>query len=130
VAWLLPELDDGAEPELKPEFELELDEPELDDPELDDPVPEEAEPEPVDPVDPEPVEPELADDPELVEVPVDVEDGEVLCVDPGRASATTPTAATLATVTVVVAERILARPRARSVMARPTRSRSRYSSLM
>jgi hypothetical protein len=118
VAWLLPELDEGAEPELKPlELELEL--------ELE---PVELEP---DEVEPEPVEPELADEPEpeLAEVPVDDEpdDAEeeeaVLCVDPGRASATMPAAATLAMVTVVVADRTRARPRSLSAMARRTRSR-------
>jgi hypothetical protein len=128
VAWLLPELDDGAEPELRPELELELDEPELVDPE-----PEEVEPEPVEPVEPELVEPELEDEPEPAELPVDdepddVEEEAVLCVDPGRVNATTPATATLARVTVVVAERTLARPRSRSAMAR--RTRSRYSLLM
>jgi hypothetical protein len=116
VAWLLPELDDGAEPELKP-LELELEpEPEL-------------ELEPVE-LEPDEVEPELEDEPEpeLAEVPVDdepddVEEEAVLCVDPGRASATMPAAATLAMVTVVVADRTLARPRSLSAMARRTRSR-------
>jgi hypothetical protein len=119
----LPELELGAEPELKPlELELELEPVELEPPELE---PEEAEPEL-----PEPVlaEPELGDEPELVELPVDepddVEEDAVLCVDPGRASATMPAAATLAMVTVVVADRTLARPRSRSAMARRTRSRS------
>jgi hypothetical protein len=120
VAWLLPELELGAEPELKPlELEFELEPVELE--------PEEVEPELV-----EPVEPELEDEPELVEVPVDepddVEDCAVLCVDPGRASTTRPAAATLAMVTVVVADRTLARPRSLSAMAR--RTRSRCASLM
>jgi len=122
VAWLLPELDDGAEPELKPlelepDFELELElEPDF-----------ELELEP-DEVEPEPVELEPVE-PELVEVPVDDEPDDVdeeealLCADPGRASATTPAAATLAMVTVVVADRTLARPRFRAAMARRTRSR-------
>jgi hypothetical protein len=113
VAWLLPELELGAEPELKPlelEFELE---------------PVELEPEEVEP---EEVEPELEDEPELAEVPVDepvdVEEEEaVLCADPGRVSATMPAAATLARVTVVVADRTLARPRSLSATARRTRSR-------
>jgi hypothetical protein len=129
VAWLLPELDDGAEPELKPlepEFELEL-ELELEPVELE-PVelePEEVEPEPVEPEDEDEDEP----DPELAEVPLDDEpdDAEeeeaVLCADPGRASATMPAAATLAMVTVVVVDRTLARPRSLSAMARRTRSR-------
>jgi hypothetical protein len=115
VAWLLPELDDGAEPELKP-LELELEPVELEPFELE---PDEAEPEPV--------EPEPEDEPELVELPVDepadVEEVVVLCVDPGRASATMPAAATLAMVTVVVADRTLARPRSLSAMAWRTRSR-------
>jgi hypothetical protein len=125
VAWLLPELDDGAEPELKPleldpELELELEpvelEPEPDDVEPDDVEPDRVEPEPED---------ELEDEPEPAEVPVDpVEEEAVLCVDPGRASATMPAAATLAMVTVVVADRTLARPRSLSAVARRTRSRS------
>ena len=123
MAWLLPELDDGAEPELKPlepEFEFELEPVEL---EPDDVEPEPVELEPVEP-EPEPVEPEPEDEPELDEVPLDEEpdDAEeeeaVLCVVPGRASATMPAAATLAMVTVVVAERTLDRPRSRSAMAR------------
>ena len=135
VAWLLPELDDGAEPELKPEFEFELDEPELDEPELDEP--ELDEPDltsrslnEVDLEDPELVEPELGGDPELDDEPepVDVDEEAALCVDPGRVSATMPAAATPAMVTVVVTERTLARPRSRSVVAR--RIRSRYSLLM
>jgi hypothetical protein len=124
VAWLLPELDDGAEPEPKPlelEFELEL-ELEPDELEPDEPVPEPVEPEPVE-VEPEPeeLEPELAELP--VDDPEDVEEDAVLCVDPGRASATMPAAATLAMVTVVVADRTLARPRSLSAMARRIRSR-------
>ena len=122
MAWLLPELDDGAEPELKPlepELEFELEPVELE--------PVELEP---DEVEPEPVELEDEPEPELPEVPLedepdDVEEEEeaVLCVDPGRASATMPAAATLAMVTVVVADRTLARPRSLSAMARRTRSR-------
>jgi hypothetical protein len=114
VAWLLPELELGAEPELKPlELEFELEPVELD--------PEDVEPEDVEPED---VEPELEDEPELAEVPVDPEEEEaVWCADPGRVSATTPAAATLAMVTVVVADRTLARPRSRSATARRTRSR-------
>lgn len=111
MAWLLPELDDGAEPELKP-LELEL----------------EFELEPVE-LEPEEVEPDPETEPELAEVPVedepdDVEEEEaVLCVDPGRVSATMPATATLAMVTVVVVDRTLARPRSLSAMARRTRSR-------
>lgn len=117
MAWLLPELDDGAEPELKPlELELELEPVEVEPLE---PEPDEVEPEPVEPDE---VEPE--DEPEPAEVPDDaVEEEAVLCVDPGRASATMPAAATLATVTVVVADRTLARPRSLSAMARRMRSR-------
>jgi hypothetical protein len=111
VAWLLPELELGAEPELKP---LELDpllvpllvpvlelEPELEDVPL------------------------LEEDPELVDEPVlaDVE-VVVLWVDPGSAKVTTPAATTLAMVTAVVVERTLARPRSRAAMARWTLSRS------
>ena len=127
MAWLLPELDDGAEPELKPlepELEFELEPVELEPVELE---PVELEP---DEVEPEPVELEDEPEPELPEVPLedepdDVEEEEeaVLCVDPGRASATMPAAATLAMVTVVVADRTLARPRSLSAMARRTRSR-------
>jgi hypothetical protein len=118
VAWLLPELDVGAEPELNPlefEFELELEPVELEPVELE-PVEEEPdEPEPDEPVE------ELEDEPELVEVPVDEE--AVLWVDPGRPSATMPAAATLAKVTVVVVDRTLARPSSLAAMARWMRSR-------
>jgi len=122
VAWLPPELDDGAEPKLKP-FELEL-ELELEPVELE---PDEVEPELELELELEPV--ELEPEPEPAEVPVDDEpdDAEeeeaVLWADPGRASATMPAAATLAMVTVVVADRTLARPRSLSAMARRTRSR-------
>jgi hypothetical protein len=122
VAWLLPELDVGAEPELNPlefEFELELEPVELE-PEPVEEEPDEVEPEPDEPVD------ELEDEPELVEVPVDEE--AVLWVDPGRPSATMPAAATLAKVTVVVADRTLARPSSLAAVAR--RMRSRCASLM
>jgi hypothetical protein len=119
VAWLLPELELGAEPELKPP-EFEFDEFEFDEFEFElelefEPV--EAEPDELEPVDELPV-----------EEPDDEEEDAVLCVDPGRASATMPAAATLAMVTVVVADRTLARPRSRSAMAR--RTRSRYALLM
>jgi len=94
--------------ELELEFELEL---ELEPVELE---PDEVEPEP---------EPELLEEP-VDDEPDDVEEEEaVLCVDPGRARATMPAAATLAMVTVVVADRTLARPRSLSAMARRTRSR-------
>jgi hypothetical protein len=116
---------------LELEFELELEPVELEPLELE-PVelePPEVEPEEVEPELPEPVlvEPEPEDEPELVDLPVDepgdVEEDAVLCVDPGRVSATMPAAATLAMVTVVVADRTLARPRSLSAMARRTRSR-------
>ena len=119
MTWLPPELDDGAEPELKPlEPELELD-------------PVELEPLELEPDEVEPAEPELEDEPEPAEVPLDdepedpeeEEEEAVLWVDPGRASATIPAAATLARVTVLVADRTLARPRSLSAIARRTRSR-------
>jgi hypothetical protein len=119
VAWLLPELEVGLEPELKP---LELD-PELV-PLLLVPlllvplllVPLLLVPELV----PLPV---LEEEPELVDEPVPA-DVVVLCVDPGRARVTTPAATTLAMVTAVVVERTLARPRSRAATARRTLSRS------
>ena len=121
MAWLPPELDEGADPELKPlELELEL--------ELE---PVELEP---DEVEPDEVEPELEPEPGLVEEPVDDEPDDVgeeeavLCADPGRVRATMPAAATLAMVTVVVADRTLARPRSLSAIA--WRMRSRCALLM
>jgi hypothetical protein len=121
VAWLLPELELGVEPELKP---LELD-PELvpelvpvleDEPVLDVPL---LVDEPVLDV------PLLEDDPELVDEPVRVDvDEVVVCAEPGRARVTAPAATTLAMVTAVVVERTLARPRSRAAMARWTLSRS------
>jgi hypothetical protein len=97
---------DEPEPEPEPdefefdEFEFDELEFEFDDPELD--VPE-------DPVEDEP------DDAE--------EDELVLWVEPGRARATTPAAATLAKVTVVVVERTLARPCSLAAIARRIPSR-------
>ncbi len=136
MAWLLPELDCGAEPELKPLPELELLElpelellpeleepelelPELELPELEEPLPDEVDPVPVPvevvalPVEPEPVEP-------LVDV--------VVWAEPGSASATTPAVATLATPTAVVTERTLVRPRSRAATALMSLSRSIVSS--
>jgi hypothetical protein len=114
VAWLPPELELGDEPELKPpELELELPEPEF--AELE-PEPVELEPEFAE-LEPEPVEPE----PELAEVepePLDVLDVLVAWLDPGRARASAPAVTTLATVTVVVVDRTLARPRSRAATAR------------
>jgi len=151
VTWLLPELDVGEEPELRPlELELlellELDEPELvePEPELVEPEPELVEPEPelVEPepelVEPEPElvelepdEPEFElDDPEFVELepvegePVDVEVDVVLwCVDPGRTRASAPAVTTLAMVTAVVVDRTLSRPCSLAAMARRIPSR-------
>ena len=134
MAWLLPELDDGEEPELKPpELELADDEPEF---ELADDEPEfvELEPDELEPVEPELVpeeldpdepEPELAED-EPVEVELDPVEADVLvlCVDPGKARASAPAVTTLAMVTAVVVERTLFRPRSRSAMARRIPSRS------
>jgi hypothetical protein len=124
VAWLLPELEVGAEPELRPLelglpelLELEDEEPELaDEPEL---------------VELEPDEPEFElDDPEFVEVepvadePVDVEvDVLVWCVDPGRARASAPAVTTLAMVTAAVVDRTLFRPWSLAAMARRIPSR-------
>jgi hypothetical protein len=119
VAWLLPELELGDEPELKPpelepEF-VELD-PEFAEPELAELEPVELEPE-------EPEEPELveAPEPELDEefdVPVEVDPLDAaLVVDPGRARASAPAVTTLATVTAVVVDRTLARPRSLAATA-------------
>jgi len=114
VAWLPPELELGDEPELKPpELELEFVEldPEFAEPELAEPEPVELEPE----------EPELVEAPELDEefdVPVEVDPLDVvLFVDPGRARASAPAVTTLATVTVVVVDRTLARPRSLAATA-------------
>jgi hypothetical protein len=99
VAWLPPELELGEEPELKPPELVELD------PEF----------EPVE------LEPEEAPEPELDEefdVPVEVDPLDVvLFADPGRARASAPAVTTLATVTVVVADRTLARPRSLAATA-------------
>jgi hypothetical protein len=136
VTWLLPELDDGEEPELRPP-EVELDPVELEPVELEpvelDPVelePVELEPVELDPVELDPVEPEEAE-PEEAD-PLELEPVELVpalvdalaCVDPGRTSATTPAAATLAMVTAVVAVLTLPRPRSLAAMARRIPSRS------
>jgi len=116
VAWLPPELELGVEPELKPP-ELEPEFVELD------PEPAELEPAEPEPVEPELEEPELveAPEPELDEefdVPVEVDPLDVvLFADPGRARASAPAVTTLATVTVVVADRTLARPRSLAATA-------------
>lgn len=124
MAWLLPELEIGVEPELRPlEPELEDDEPELVELEPDELEPVEPELVP-DELDPEEPEPELADDEPVEAEPDPVEaDVLVLCVDPGRAKASAPAVTTLATVTVVVADRTLFRPRSLSAMARRIPSR-------
>jgi hypothetical protein len=119
VAWLPPELELGEEPELKPP-ELEPEFVELD-PEFAEPEPAELEPVELEPEEPE--EPELAEalEPELDEefdVPVEVDPLDVvLFADPGRARASAPAVTTLATVTVVVADRTLARPRSLAATA-------------
>jgi hypothetical protein len=118
VAWLPPELEMGDEPELKPpELELELPEPEFAELEPEpvelEPEPVELEPEPVE-LEPEPVEPELA---EVEPEPLDVLDVLAVWLDPGRARASAPAVTTLATVTVVVVDRTLARPRSLAATA-------------
>jgi hypothetical protein len=129
VAWLLPELEIGVEPELRPlEFELEDDEPELVEPEPDELEPDELEPvEPElvpDELEPEEPEPELADDEPVEAEPDPVEaDVLVLCVDPGKAKASAPAVTTLATVTAVVVDRTLFLPRSLAAMARRIPSR-------
>ena len=129
MAWLLPELEIGVEPELRPlELELEDDEPEFVELEPDELEPDElepVEPEPVpDELDPEEPEPELADDEPVEAEPDPVEaDVLVLCVDPGRAKASAPAVTTLATVTAVVADRTLFLPRSLASMARRIPSR-------
>lgn len=129
MAWLLPELDCGAEPELIPLLELELLlEPELElllEPEELLPEPEleleELLPEDADPVLELPL---LVDDVE----PVELLDVDVWWVEPGSTSATTPAVATLATPTAVVVERTFVRPRSRAATARMILSRSMASS--
>ena len=132
MAWLPPELEIGEEPELKPpelepelvEFEeldplepdpVELDpvDPELEEPELEEPA--------LVPDEPEFAEPELAED-ELAEDEFDdaepeLPDALALCVEPGRTRASAPAVTTLATVTVVVVDRTLARPRSLAAWA-------------
>ena len=108
MAWLPPELELGAEPELKPP-ELEPEFVELD--------PEFAEPEPVEP-EPAELEPEEPELDEEFDVPVEVDPLDVvLFADPGRARASAPAVTTLATVTVVVVDRTLARPRSLAATA-------------
>jgi hypothetical protein len=125
VAWLPPEPELGAEPELKPpELELELPEPGFAEPEPEpvelepefaelEPEFAELEPEPAE-LEPEPVEPELA---EVEPEPLDVLDILDVWLVPGRARASAPAATTLAAVTVVVVDRTLARPRSLAATA-------------
>jgi hypothetical protein len=106
---------------------VEPDEPEPDEPEPDEPEPDEFEFDEFefdefeldDPALDVPDEPALAEDP-VEDEPDDPEEDVlvVLWVDPGRARATTPAAAMLASVTVVVVERTLARPCSLAAMAR------------
>jgi hypothetical protein len=118
VAWLPPELELGEDPELKPpelepEF-VELD-PEFAEPEPVEPEPVELEPVELEPELVEPLEPELDEE---FDVPVEVDPLDVvLFADPGRARASAPAVTTLATVTVVVADRTLARPRSLAATA-------------
>ena len=133
MAWLAPpELPVGVEPELRPpELELELPvlEPEFAElePEL---VPVELEPEllELEPVEPELL-PELEPELELAEVEPDPLDVLALLVEPGRARASAPAVTTLATVTAVVVDRTLDRPRSLAATAWRIPS-SRRSSLM
>ena len=123
MAWLPPpELAAGAEPELKPpELELELPvlEPEFAElePEL---VPVELEPE-LPELEPELPElellPELEPELELAEVEPDPLDVLALLVEPGSARASAPAVTTLATVTAVVVDRTLDRPRSLAATA-------------
>ncbi len=100
MTWLLPELEDGVDPALRPELELELDPVEAD--------PELAEPDEVDPV-------EL--DPELTALEPLVVEALTVWVDSGRIKANAPAAAMLATVTAVVAVLTLRRPRSLAAIA-------------
>ena len=133
MAWLAPpELPVGVEPELKPpELELELPvlEPEFAElePEL---VPVELEPEllELEPVEPELL-PELEPELELAEEEPDPLDVLALLAEPGSARASAPAVTTLATVTAVVVDRTLDRPRSLAATAWRIPS-SRRSSLM
>jgi len=125
VAWLPPpELAAGVEPELKPpESELELLELE---PEL---LPVELEPVELEPLPELELLPELEPELELAEVEPDPLDVLALLVEPGRARASAPAVTTLATVTAVVVDRTLDRPRFRAATAWRIPS-SRRASLM
>ena len=125
MAWLPPpELAAGVEPELKPpESEPELLELE---PEL---LPVELEPVELEPLPELELLPELEPELELAEVEPDPLDVLALLVEPGRARASAPAVTTLATVTAVVVDRILDRPRFRAATAWRIPS-SRRASLM
>ena len=113
MAWLPPpELAAGVEPELKPpESELELLELE---PEL---LPVELEPVELEPLPELELLPELEPELELAEVEPDPLDVLALLVEPGSARASAPAVTTLATVTAVVVDRTLARPRSLAATA-------------
>ena len=125
MAWLPPpELAAGVEPELKPpESEPELLELE---PEL---LPVELEPVELEPLPELELLPELEPELELAEVEPDPLDVLALLVEPGRARASAPAVTTLATVTAVVVDRTLDRPRFRAATAWRIPS-SRRASLM
>ena len=123
MAWLEPELDDGADDELPRPLELdelEPDDPVLEEPELDEPEPDVPEvPELEVPEEPELVLPELAPVLLLDEfVPADA-----LLDEPGSASATAPAASTLATPTVAVVATTRPLARRRAATPRVTASR-------
>lgn len=112
MAWLPPpELELGAEPELKP-LELEPESLELEPESLE--LEPELEPELVEPLELEPELVELEPELELAEVELDVL---VLFVAPGRARASAPAVTTLAMVTAVVVDRTLDRPRSLAATA-------------
>ena len=122
MTWLGPELEVGVELECRPlELELEL---ELELPELEDELPE---------LEDDELElPELEDDeleePESEGVGDEPVDVSVLWVEPGRARASAPAVTTLASVTAVVVERTLLRPR--SLAATASRIPSRCALLI
>jgi hypothetical protein len=112
VTWLGPELEVGVELECRPlELELEL---ELELPELEDELPE--------------LEDDELEEPESEGVGDEPVDVSVLWVEPGRARASAPAVTTLASVTAVVVERTLLRPR--SLAATASRIPSRCALLI
>jgi hypothetical protein len=138
VAWLDPELADGAEfglprlPELElpvlelPVLELpdpldwRLDEPEPGEPELPEPF-EADEPEEPEEEDPAPFE---APDEEPADDPDPEDDAAVVWAEPGSVNATVPAATRLATPTAAVVALMRLRPRSRAATAHATVSRS------